>query len=70
MRIFVCNDAERARDVVLTFRGQTHRRHVHAGRMVEIVLGEPRLVDAMPTHETPGAAAGPDGAAAKLPARA
>jgi glycogen debranching enzyme len=69
VRIFVCNDREQARDVVLTFRGQTLRRHVHAGRMVEILIGEPGLVDAMSTHEAaPGA--GPDGAAAKLPARA
>lgn len=69
VRIFVCNDADRARDVVLTFRGQVHRRHVHAGRMVEILLGEPGLADAMSTHE-PGPAAGPDGAPAKHPARA
>jgi hypothetical protein len=47
VRIFVCNDLDRPRDVVLQFRGQAHRRRVEAGRMVEVLLGEPVLIDAM-----------------------
>jgi hypothetical protein len=51
VRIFICNDADRARDVTLTFRNEILRRHVHAGRMLEIAIGDPQLVDAMPTHD-------------------
>ncbi|HYZ14914.1 MAG TPA: amylo-alpha-1,6-glucosidase [Candidatus Acidoferrum sp.] len=53
VRIFICNDRDADRDVVLTFREETFRRHVPAGRMVELLVGEPRLIDAMPTHELP-----------------
>ena len=49
--IYVCNDREHAREVTLEFRGETLRRNVEAGRMVEIRLGEPLLVDAMRTIE-------------------
>jgi hypothetical protein len=48
--IYLCNDRERARDVTVEFRGQSHRRRVEAGRMLEIRIGEPLLVDAMPIH--------------------
>jgi hypothetical protein len=48
--IYLCNDRARARDVTVDFRGQSHRRSVEPGRMVEIRLGEPVLVDAMPIH--------------------
>jgi hypothetical protein len=36
--------------VTVEFRGQSHRRRVEAGRMLEIRIGEPVLVDAMPIH--------------------
>jgi hypothetical protein len=55
--IYVCNDRERAREVTLDFRGQTHRRRVEAGRMLEIRLGDPVLVDAMLTRGPQEAAA-------------
>jgi hypothetical protein len=48
--IYLCNDRERAREVTVEFRGQSHRRRVEAGRMLEIRIGEPVLVDAMPIH--------------------
>ena len=54
--IFLCNDAERARDVTVEFRGQSHRRRVEAGRMLEIRIGEPALADAMPIHGREAAA--------------
>ena len=59
VRIFVCNDADRARDVVLTFREHVLRRRVEAAQMVEILIGEPGLVDAMPTHGAPQAVTAP-----------
>lgn len=55
--IYLCNDRERARDVTLDFRGETLRRRVEAGQLLEIRLGDPVLVDAMPTHEAREAAA-------------
>jgi hypothetical protein len=55
--IYVCNDRERAREVTLDFRGQTFRRRVEAGRMLEIRIGEPVLTDAMPTRQPREAAA-------------
>jgi hypothetical protein len=45
--IYLCNDRERDREVVLEFRGQTLRQRVEAGRMDRITLGEPLLADAM-----------------------
>ena len=57
VRIYVCNDRERPREVVIEFRGQTFRRHVEAARMEEIRIGEPILIDAMATRETEPAAA-------------
>ncbi|HTD38291.1 MAG TPA: amylo-alpha-1,6-glucosidase [Candidatus Limnocylindrales bacterium] len=50
--IYVCNDRAAAREVVLEFRGETYRRRVEAGRMVEIRLGEPVLVDAMTVRDS------------------
>ena len=55
--IYVCNDRERPREVTLEFRGETYRRRVEAGQLLEIRIGEPVLVDAMPTHELREAAA-------------
>ena len=56
VRIFVCNDLERPRDVVLQFRGQTYRCRAEAGQMVELRIGEPLLLDAMGTREREAAA--------------
>ena len=56
VRIFVCNDLERPRDVVLHFRGQTYRCRAEAGRMVELQIGDPLLLDAMGTREREAAA--------------
>lgn len=55
--IYVCNDRERAREVTLGFRDQTIRRRVEPGRMLEIRIGNPVLVDAMTTREPQEAAA-------------
>ncbi len=55
--IYLCNDRERAREVTLGFRGETLRRRVEAGRLLEIRLGDPVLIDAMTTHEGREAAA-------------
>jgi len=57
VRIYVCNDRERAREVTLEFRGATYRRRVEAGRMLEVLIGEPVLIDAMLTREPQEAAA-------------
>ncbi|BDE05380.1 hypothetical protein WPS_06560 [Vulcanimicrobium alpinum] len=57
VRIYVCNDRERPRDVVLDFREQIFRQRVDAGRMAEIRIGEPMLVDAMETRVRREAAA-------------
>jgi len=56
--IYLCNDRERARDVSAHFRGELIRRRVEAGRMLEIRLGEPVLVDAI-TARPPREAAAP-----------
>jgi len=48
--IYLCNDRERDREVTVEFRGESYRRRVEAGRMLEIRIGEPALVDAMPIH--------------------
>jgi hypothetical protein len=55
--IYLCNDREAAREVTVDFRGETFRRSVEAGRLLEIRIGEPVLVDAMPTHDPRQAAA-------------
>src|ERR1700686_3299966 len=57
VRIYVCNDRDPPRDVVLQFRDETSRPRVEAARMVEIRIGEPLLIDAMATHEAREAAA-------------
>jgi hypothetical protein len=57
VRIYLCNDRDRSRDVVVEFRGVTLRQHVEAARMEEIRIGEPILIDAMATRETETAAA-------------
>ena len=57
VRIFVCNDRVRTREVVLQFRGETFRRRVEAARMLEIRIGEPTLVDAMAAPDAQEAAA-------------
>jgi hypothetical protein len=48
--MYLCNDRERARDVTVEFRGQSYRRRVDAAGMLEMRIGEPVLVDAMPIH--------------------
>ncbi len=55
--IYVCNDREHPREVTLEFRGAAFRRRVEAGKLLEIRIGEPVLIDAMPTHEPREAAA-------------
>lgn len=57
VRIYICNDRDRPREVVIEFRGQTFRRRVDAARMEEIRIGEPILIDAMATRENEPAAA-------------
>jgi hypothetical protein len=57
VRIYVCNDRDRPREVVVEFRGQTFRQHVDAAHMEEIRIGEPILIDAMATRENEPAAA-------------
>ena len=57
VRIYLCNDRDRSRDVVVEFRGSTFRQHVEAARMEEIRIGEPILIDAMATRESETAAA-------------
>jgi hypothetical protein len=59
VRIFVGNDLDRDREVVLTFREHTLRAHVGAGMLAELILGRPQLVDAMETavrQEAPASA--------------
>ncbi len=49
VRMFVCNQNDRARNVAIEFRGRMIRRNIDAGAMLEITLdGKPRLLDAMP----------------------
>ncbi len=55
--IYLCNDRERARDVTAHFRGELIRRRVEAGRMLEIRIGEPVLIDAITAHPSREAAA-------------
>jgi hypothetical protein len=48
VRAFLCNAQDKVRHVSLEFRGQTERRTMAPGELAEIViLGAPRLVDAM-----------------------
>jgi hypothetical protein len=49
VRLFACNQFDRARNVSIEFRGRMIRRRIEAGAMLELVLsGNPRLRDAMP----------------------
>jgi hypothetical protein len=49
VRLFVCNQNDRARNVAIEFRGSTVRRRIEAGAMHELELtGRPVLIDAMP----------------------
>jgi hypothetical protein len=57
VRIFICNDRERPREVAIEFRGRTFRQRVDAARMEEIRIGEPILIDAMATRDIETAAA-------------
>ncbi|MFN2461459.1 MAG: amylo-alpha-1,6-glucosidase [Candidatus Velthaea sp.] len=58
VRVFLCNQHDRARNVALEFRGRTERRALAAGQMLEIALvGRPKLVDAMPVALPPPLAA-------------
>jgi hypothetical protein len=48
VRLFACNQLDRARNVAIEFRGRMIRRRIEAGAMLEVVVsGEPRLVDAI-----------------------
>ena len=52
MRLFLCNPADRARNVAVEFRGRMIRRRIEAGAMREIVVsGTPQLRDAMPLSD-------------------
>jgi hypothetical protein len=54
VRICICNQEDRARNVAIEFRGATIRRTVAAGALVEIeVGGRPQLIDAMPVVAEP-----------------
>ena len=49
VRMFVCNQNDRARNVAIEFRGRMVRRHIEPGAMLDVTLGgRPRLLDAMP----------------------
>jgi hypothetical protein len=49
VRLFACNQFDRARNVAIEFRGRMIRRRIEAGAMLELVLsGNPQLLDAMP----------------------
>jgi hypothetical protein len=49
VRMFVCNQNDRARSASIEFRGRTIRRRIDAGAMLEIFVGgNPELLDAMP----------------------
>jgi glycogen debranching enzyme len=49
VRMFVCNQNDRARNASVEFRGRSIRRRIDAGAMIEILVsGNPTLTDAMP----------------------
>ena len=49
VRLFICNQFDRARNVAIEFRGRMIRRRIEAGAMLELVVsGTPQLHDAMP----------------------
>jgi hypothetical protein len=51
VRMFVCNQHDRDRNVLVEFRGRMIRRRIEAGAMLELELsGTPRLSDAMPAE--------------------
>jgi hypothetical protein len=51
IRLFACNQFDRARNVAIEFRGRMIRRRIEAGAMLELVLsGDPQLRDAMPVE--------------------
>jgi glycogen debranching enzyme len=54
VRLFICNQNDRARNVAIEFRGRTIRRPVDAGAMLEMTIGErPQLRDALPILPEP-----------------
>ena len=49
VRMLICNQNDRSRNVAIEFRGRMIRRSIEAGAMVELSLdGEARLRDALP----------------------
>jgi len=56
VRICICNQNDHARNVAIEFRGETIRRAVNAGAMLEVTLGQPELLDAMPVEAEPALA--------------
>ena len=54
VRICICNQNDRARNVAIEFRGAMIRRAIAAGAMLEVpVGGKPELLDAMPVGAEP-----------------
>ena len=54
VRICICNQNDRARNVAIEFRGAMIRRAIAAGAMLEVpVGGNPELLDAMPVGAEP-----------------
>jgi hypothetical protein len=57
VRICICNQEDRARNVAIEFRGETIRRAIAAGAMLEVsVGGRPELLDATPAAPEPAVA--------------
>ena len=48
VRIFICNTFEAARDVAVELRGETYRRRIEAGGLIEVQIGRPVETDATP----------------------
>jgi hypothetical protein len=49
--MFVCNQNDRERNVLIEFRGRMIRRRIEAGAMLDLPLsGTPQLSDAMPAE--------------------
>jgi glycogen debranching enzyme len=53
LRLFACNQNDRARNVAIDLRGHTIRRTVEAGALLELTIGDPVLIDALPLAPEP-----------------
>jgi hypothetical protein len=51
VRLFLCNQEDRPREVAVEFRGRTLERRMAAGALVEVTFGSPALRDALPLAE-------------------